>query len=74
MVYALAEFAESVMTESTPAVPTRAIRGIESIASRPWYFPSVMPFPRMRAAVRWARLIPSPMNRMAFRALRGPVP
>src|SRR5262245_49513176 len=33
-----------------------------------------MPRDRMRAAVRCARLIPSPMKRMTLRAFRGPVP
>jgi hypothetical protein len=34
-VYALIEFAESVMIESTPAVPTSAMFGIVSMASPP---------------------------------------
>ena len=59
------------MMESTPAVPTRAIRGIASMASGPPYLPSRMPRERMRAAVRCAALMPSPMNRMTLRAFRS---
>jgi hypothetical protein len=65
--------AESVTIESTPDVPIRAMCGMSSIASWAKYFPSLIPFERMRAAVRLAILMPSPMNRMTFRATRGPV-
>jgi hypothetical protein len=33
----------------------------------------MIPFDRMRAAVRWATDIPSPMNRMTFLAFGAPV-
>ena len=61
------------MIESLPAVETSAIRGMSSIASLPSALPSAMPLDSRRAAVRCAADMPSPMNRMTFLALRGPV-
>ena len=46
---------------------------MSSITNLPKYFPSLIPFERLRAAVRLAMLMPSPMNRMTFLATRGPV-
>jgi len=66
--------AESVMTESLPAVATSAICGMSSIASLPRALPSAMPFARSRAATRCAGDMPSPINKTTFFALRGPVP
>src|SRR5262252_2748626 len=61
------------MIESLPAVATSAICGMSSMASLPRALPSAMPFESTRAATRWAGDMPSPMNRMTFFALRGPV-
>ena len=67
------EFAESVMIESVPAVATSAMCGMSSIASLPSALPSAMRLESSRAAVRCAGDMPSPMNRITFLALRGPV-
>jgi hypothetical protein len=61
------------MIESEPAVATSAMRGMSSIASLPRLLPSTIPLESIRAATRCAGDSPSPMNRMTFFALRGPV-
>ena len=61
------------MIELLPAVATSAMCGMSSMASLPSAFPSAMPLASKRAATRCAGDMPSPMNRMTFFALRGPV-
>ena len=50
-----------------------AVLGISSNASLPWYLPSEIPFDRTRAAVLLAIVIPSPINKITFFTLRGPL-
>ncbi len=61
------------MIESLPAVDTNAMCGMSSIVSLPRALPSAMPFASTRAATRCASDMPSPMKRITFFALRGPV-
>jgi hypothetical protein len=61
------------MIESLPAVATSAMCGMSSMASLPNALFSAIPFASTRAATRCASDMPSPMNRMTFLALRGPV-
>ena len=56
-----------------PAVATSAMWGMSSMASLPRLLPSAMPLESSRAPTRWAGDMPSPMNRITFFALRGPV-
>jgi len=49
---------ERVVTSSTP--------GIRSMASQPFGFPPVTPFPTMRAAVRCEAPMPSPRKKITF--------
>ena len=60
----------SVTMESVPDVDTSAMWGMSSMASSPPYVPCEMPFDSMRAAVRCAIDMPSPMSRMTFLARR----
>ncbi len=53
-------------------VVTAPVPGIRSMASQPFGFPAVTPWPTMRAAVRWAIPMPSPRKKMTFLTLPWP--
>jgi len=58
------------MMELSEAVFTRATLSIESISRGSRALPCAMPLYMMRAAVRWAMPMPSPIMTMRFFALR----
>ena len=67
------EVANPKAFESMPEVATKAICGMSSIDNFPSGRPSEIPFDSSRAATRCAGDLPSPINRITFLALRGPV-